>query len=124
MDFALSEEQEALRATALSFLAEHSSSERVRRAMASELGFDPETWKRIGAGLGWAALMVHEWNGGLGLGWIELSVLLEATGEALLCSPFFASVCLAANAILAAGSEAQKQELLPGIAEGQRLATL
>ena len=116
MDFALSEEQEALRATARSFLAEHSSSERVRRAMASELGFDPETWKRIGAELGWPALIVPESNGGLGLGWIELSVLLEATGEALLCAPFFSSVCLGVNALRVAGSDAQKRELLPAIA--------
>jgi alkylation response protein AidB-like acyl-CoA dehydrogenase len=124
MDFALSEEQEALRETARSFLAEHSSSERVRRAMEGELGFDPETWKRIAAELGWPALIVPEAQGGLGLGWVELAVLLEATGESLLCAPFFSSVCLAANAILAAGSDAQQRELLPGIAEGRTLATL
>jgi alkylation response protein AidB-like acyl-CoA dehydrogenase len=124
VDFALSEEQEALRETARSFLAEHSSSERVRRAMASELGFDPETWKRIAAELGWPALVVPEACGGLGLGWVELAVLLEAMGEALLCAPFFSSVCLAGNAILAAASEAQQRELLPAIAAGERLATL
>jgi alkylation response protein AidB-like acyl-CoA dehydrogenase len=124
MDFALSEEQEALRETARSFLAEHSSSERVRRAMEGELGFDPETWKRIATELGWPALIVPETHGGLGLGWIELAVLLEAMGESLLCAPFFSSVCLAANAILGAASEDQQRELLPGIAEGRTLATL
>jgi alkylation response protein AidB-like acyl-CoA dehydrogenase len=123
MDFSLSEEQEALRATARGFLAEHSSSERVRRAMASELGFDPETWKRIASELGWPALIVPEARGGLGLGWVDLAVLLEATGEALLCAPLLSSV-LAANAILAAADEAQQRELLPGIAEGHRLAAL
>ncbi len=124
MDFAFSEEQEQLRATARSFLAEHSSSERVRSAMASELGFDPETWKRIAAELGWPAVMVPEAHGGLGLGWVELVALLEAMGEALLCAPFFSSVCLATSAILAAASQEQKRELLPGIAQGHTLATL
>ena len=76
MDFTPSPEQEALRETARSFLAEHSSSERVRRAMESETGFDAETWKRIGAELGWPALIVPEAHGGLGLGWVELGVLL------------------------------------------------
>jgi alkylation response protein AidB-like acyl-CoA dehydrogenase len=124
LDFTPSEEQEALRETARSFLAEHSSSERVRRAMESESGFDAETWKRIAAELGWPALIVPEAHGGLGLGWVELAVLLEAAGEALLCAPFFSSVCLAANAILAAGGDPQQRELLPGIAEGRTLATL
>jgi alkylation response protein AidB-like acyl-CoA dehydrogenase len=92
--------------------------------MASELGFDPETWKRIAAELGWPALIVPESCGGLGLGWIELAVLLEAMGEALLCAPFFSSVCLAGNAILAGATEKQQRELLPGIAAGEQLATL
>jgi alkylation response protein AidB-like acyl-CoA dehydrogenase len=122
--FAFTEEQEALRATARAFLAERSSSERVRAAMASELGFDPETWKRIGAELGWTAVAIPEAYGGLGLGPVELAVLLEAMGEALLCAPFFASACLGAPALLEAGSEAQRAEHLPAIAAGRAIATL
>ena len=124
MRFAFSEEQEALRATARAFLAEHSASEPMRRAMQSELGHAPELWKTISAELGWPAVSVPEAYGGLGLGAVELAALLEAMGETLLCAPFFSSVCLGANALLVAGSDAQKREWLPAIAEGRMLATL
>jgi len=122
--FALTEEQQELLATARAFLAEHSSSERVRAAMESEAGFDAELWKRIGEELGWTAVTIPEGCGGLGLGAVERTVLLEAMGEALLCAPFFSAVCLGAPAILEAGSEAQQAELLPGIAAGRTLTTL
>jgi len=124
MRFAFTEEQAALRATARAFLAEHSASEPMRRAMQSELGYAPELWKTISAELGWPAVSVPEAYGGLGLGAVELAALLEAMGETLLCAPFFSSVCLGANALLVAGSDAQKREQLPAIAEGRTLATL
>jgi alkylation response protein AidB-like acyl-CoA dehydrogenase len=124
VNFAFTEEQEALRATARAFLAEHSGSAEVRRAMASELGHDPALWKRLGAELGWTAVVIPEDCGGLGLGWVELVALLELAGEALLCSPFFATVALGANAILAAATPAQRAELLPGIAAGETRAAL
>jgi alkylation response protein AidB-like acyl-CoA dehydrogenase len=122
--FAFTEEQEELRATARAFLAERSSPERVRAAMESEAGFDAETWKRIGEELGWTAVTIPEACGGLGLGAVELSALLEPMGEALLCAPFFATVCLGAQALLESGSAAQQAEHLPGIAAGRTLATL
>ena len=124
MRFAFTEEQDALRATARAFLAEHSSSDQVRLAMRSQLGFAPELWKTISAQLNWPAVCVPEDCGGLGLGAVELAALLEVMGEALLCAPFFSSVCLGVNALRVAGSEAQKREFLPAIAEGRTLATL
>jgi alkylation response protein AidB-like acyl-CoA dehydrogenase len=124
VNFAFTEEQQELRAAARAFLAEVSGSERVRAAMASEPGYDPEVWKRIGSELGWPAAIVPEAYGGLGLGAVELVALVEAMGESLLCSPFFATVCLAAQAVLAAGSEEQKQRYLAPIAEGQARAAL
>ena len=124
MNLAFTEEQEELRAQARAFLADHSSPEHVRRAMESELGYDPEVWKRIGAELGWPALLVPEAYGGLGLGSVELVALMEEMGAALLCAPFFSSVCLGANALLAAASVEQKALLLPAIAEGRTVATL
>ena len=124
MDFVFTEEQEELRATARDFLVAHSSSEQVRTAMQSELGYDPQVWKQIGAELGWPSVIIPEEVGGLGLGYVELVALLEGMGSALLCAPFFSSVCLAANALLVGGSEEQKKEYLPGIAEGQTRATL
>ena len=124
MNFAFTEEQQELRAAARAFLAEASSSERVRAAMASELGYDPEVWKRNGSELGWPAVIVPEECGGIGLGAVELIALAETMGESLLCSPFFATVCLAAQAVLAAGDPAQREQYLAPIAEGQARATL
>ncbi|HVH05911.1 MAG TPA: acyl-CoA dehydrogenase family protein [Myxococcota bacterium] len=124
MRFAFTEEQEELRATARAFLAERSSSERVRAAADSESGFDAETWKRIGGELGWTAVAIPEEHGGLGLGAVEICALLEPMGESLLCAPFFASVCLGAQVILEAGTPEQKDAWLPAIAAGERIATL
>ena len=124
MNFAFTQEQEELRSAARGFLADHSTSERVRRAMESELGYDPELWKRIASELGWAAVAIPEAYDGLGLGAVELTALMEEMGRVLLCAPFFSSVCLAGNALLSAGSEEQKREFLPAIAEGRTLATV
>jgi len=124
MDFAFTEEQEELRESARGFLAEYSGSEQVRHAAESELGYDPELWGQLGAELGWTSVVIPEKYGGLGLSYVELVALLETMGSTLLCSPFFASVCLGGNALLTAGSEEQRQEHLPGIAEGLTRATL
>jgi alkylation response protein AidB-like acyl-CoA dehydrogenase len=124
MDFQFNDEQQELRAMARAFLAEHSGSEQIREAMDSDLGYAPSIWKQIAVELGWAAVTVPEEYGGLGLGPVELTALLETTGESLLCAPYFSSVCLGANALLVAGNEAQKQEHLPGIAAGETIATL
>jgi alkylation response protein AidB-like acyl-CoA dehydrogenase len=124
VNFAFTEEQEELRQTARAVLAEHASSERVRAAMTSERGWDDGLWKQLGAELGWTAVHIPEQYGGLGLGYVELVALLEIMGEHLVCSPYFATLALGANALLVAGSEAQKQQWLPAIAEGERTATL
>src|SRR5262244_1412395 len=122
MSSALSDEQQALREQARDFLSHHSGSEQVRRAMESESGSDSLVWKRIGAELGWTALCIPEVYGGVGLGPVELSLLMEEMGAHLLCAPFFSTACLAAPAILAGGSQAQKHEILPALAEGRTTA--
>jgi alkylation response protein AidB-like acyl-CoA dehydrogenase len=124
MQLAFTEEQEELRRAARTFLADHSSSERVRAAMASDAGFDADTWKQIGAELGWTGVAIPEAHGGAGLGIVELVALLEEMGEALLCAPFFSTVCLAAPALVAAGDCAAAREWLPAIAEGRAVATV
>jgi len=124
MDFAFNEEQEELRAMAQAFLEENSGSEQIRKAMESELGYEPEVWNQVGSELGWTSVHIPEAYGGLGLGYVELVALMEIMGARLLCAPFFSSVCLGANALLVAGSEEQKQQYLPGIAEGRTRATL
>ena len=124
MDFRFSEEQHALVESARDFLASHSGPEAIRTAMASELGYDKAVWQQIASELGWPSVHIPEAYGGLGLGYVDLVVLVEAMGEALLCSPFFSTVALAANTLLALGSESQKQGFLPAIAEGRSTATL
>jgi alkylation response protein AidB-like acyl-CoA dehydrogenase len=124
MQLVFTEEQEELRRAARVFLSDHSTSEQVRAAMASELGFDADTWKRIATDLGWTGVAIPEAYGGAGLGAVELVALLEEMGEALLCAPFLSTVCMAAPALLAGGDCAAAREWLPAIAEGRAIATL
>ncbi|MCL8308846.1 MULTISPECIES: acyl-CoA dehydrogenase family protein [Pseudomonas] len=119
MDFALSDEQEMIRASAEGFLADVSDCAAVRAAMVSETGYDTDLWQRLCSEMYWPAIHIPEAYGGLGLGFVELTILLEQMGRRLLCSPFFATACLATPALLLAGSEAQKQRWLPAIAEGR-----
>jgi len=124
MDFRFSEEQQALVESAREFLKAQSGPEAIRAAMATDQGYDKGVWQQIASELGWPSVHIPEAYGGLGLGYVDLVVLLEAMGEALLCSPFFSSVVLGANTILCVASEAQKEALLPSIAEGRSTATL
>jgi alkylation response protein AidB-like acyl-CoA dehydrogenase len=118
MEFKFTEEQEMIRDTAASFLAEVSDSQAVRAAMNTELGYDPQVWRRICEDMFWQAIHFPEEYGGMGLGYVELIATLEQMGRKLLCSPFYATVCLAANALLTAGSAAQKTEFLSQIVAG------
>lgn len=123
MNFAFSEEQEELRRLARRWIDEHSPSSVVRRLMETEEGFDQAQWHEM-ASMGWQAIAIPEEYGGAGFSFLELVVLLEEMGRALVPSPFFSSVVLAGGAILEAGSEEQKQKLLGGIAAGGTIAAL
>jgi alkylation response protein AidB-like acyl-CoA dehydrogenase len=95
----------------------------VRKLMETEEGYDPQVWKQI-ADLGWQAMHIPEEYGGAGFSYIELIVLLEEQGRALFPAPFFSTVALAANTLLLAGNDDQKKAHLPGIANGETIATL
>lgn len=124
MEFAFTEEQEMIRDTAAAFLAEVSTSEAVRHAMTTEQGYDPALWTRICTEMYWQAIHLPERCGGLGLGYVELVATMEQMGRYLLCSPFFSTVCLAGNALLVAGSEAQQAQWLGRLCEGTLTATV
>jgi alkylation response protein AidB-like acyl-CoA dehydrogenase len=124
MDFAFTEEQQMISDTAAAFLAEVSDSTAVRQAMATEQGYEEQVWQRICNEMVWPAIHIPEQYGGMGLGYVELVAVLEQMGRFLLCSPFFSSVCLAANALLLTGSDAQKSKYLPQIAAGTITGTL
>jgi alkylation response protein AidB-like acyl-CoA dehydrogenase len=124
MFFAFTEEQEELRRSARRFLETASSTAQVRAAMATASGYDEKVWHRLGEELGFTSLAIPEAYGGAGLGFVELAAVMEEMGRALLCSPFFATVCLAASAVLAGGTEEQKRELLPAISSGRARAAV
>ncbi len=123
VSYRLTEEQELLAKTARRFLEERAGMDVVRELMMTDDAFDRDLWQAA-AGLGWMSLAIPEQYGGSGYTFAELSVILEEQGRALFCGPFFASVVLAANAILEGGGEEQKAALLPGIASGDTIATL
>jgi alkylation response protein AidB-like acyl-CoA dehydrogenase len=124
MEFAFTEEHLMIRDSAERFLAQASDSHAVRGAMNRPDAHDPEVWQRIGQELYWPALMVPERFGGMGLGFVELAVLLEQSGRYLLGSPLFATACLATPALLLGHNEALQEHWLGAIAAGGTRATL
>jgi len=124
MNFAFSEEQEELRRSVRRFLDDKSPMTEVRRLMETTEGFDRAVWDQMANQLGLQALTIPEEYGGAGFGYVELTVVLEETGGALLCAPYFSTVALGANALLSSGDEGAKKDLLPGIAAGETIATL
>ena len=124
MEFAFSQEQDELRRAARRFLEVASSEERVRAVMETEQGYDSATWQQLSEELAWTGLTIPEEYGGLGMSYLDLHPLMEEMGRALLCSPFFSTICLGANALLLGGNGVQKERHLPGIAAGETTATL
>lgn len=118
MNLALTEDQTLIRDAAESFLADHSDSAAVRRAMATPVGFEDVVWQKIGSELGWCALVVPEAQGGMGLGRVELALVMEQMGRRLACAPFFSTVVLAAALIEQVGTAAAQAQWLPQIAAG------
>jgi alkylation response protein AidB-like acyl-CoA dehydrogenase len=124
MEFSFTEEQQMIRDTAASFLAEVSDSEAVRRAMATEAGYEDALWSRITEEMYWHAVHIPEDFGGLGLGYVELVAMLEEMGKHLTCSPFYSTVCLGVNALRVAGTDEQQEKYLSRIAADGVTATL
>ena len=124
MEFAFTEEHLMIRDSAGRFLAQASDSHAVRAAMMRPDGHDPDVWQRIGQELFWPALMVPERFGGMGLGFVELAILMEQSGRFLLGSPLFATACMATPALLMGHNEALQTQWLEAIASGNTRATL
>jgi alkylation response protein AidB-like acyl-CoA dehydrogenase len=124
VNFAFSDEQEELRRTVRRFLDERSPEPEVRRLMATDEGFDRAVWEQLSTQLSLPGLAVPEEYDGAGFGYVDLAVVFEEMGRSLFCAPYFATVALAANALLCSNDEAARKELLPGIARGETIATL
>ncbi len=123
MDFSLSEEQEMLKTAARDFLKKECPESFVREMEEDDDGYSPELWRKI-ADLGWLGLVYPERYGGTGGSILDLAVLYEEMGRAMLPSPHLSSVVLCGLIILAAGSDDQKAELLPKIASGDLILAL
>src|SRR2546425_7481416 len=112
MDFGFSQEQEMLRATARKFLDNECTSTFVRARMEEPAGVTDEFWMKL-AEQGWLGLVYPEEYGGSGLGFVDLTVLMEEMGRAVMPVPFFSTVLLGGRTIPEAGSPPPKKEGLP-----------
>src|SRR6266567_3469603 len=123
MNFDFSDEQKQMRDEARKFLSEKCPSKAVRAVLDGNASYDKELWKGL-AEMGFLGIAIPEEFGGAGAGHLELCVIAEEMGRALAPVPFSSTVYLAAEALLLAGSEAQKRKWLPAIAAGEAIGTL
>jgi alkylation response protein AidB-like acyl-CoA dehydrogenase len=123
MDLGLSEQQELLKNAARDFLEKECPEKHVREMEEDEKGYSPELWKQM-AELGWQGLIIPEDLGGQGFDFLDLIVLVEEFGRALVPGPFIPTAVGGAIALLEAGSDEQKKQYLPKIASGEHIWTL
>ena len=123
MDFGLSEEQELLQSSAREFLSQECPPEFVRELYDDKDAFSPELHRKM-AEMGWTGLLIPEAYGGLGLGMLDMAVLLEEIGRAVVPGPFLFSAVLTTLALIQAGTAAQKRTWLPRFTSGEALGTL
>ncbi|HEY5274608.1 MAG TPA: acyl-CoA dehydrogenase family protein [Acidimicrobiales bacterium] len=121
--FEVTEEQEEFRQALRRFFQQKSQLTEVRRMMATDDGYDAAVWKQMAEQLGLQGLLIPERLGGSELTFVELAIVFEEMGSVLACAPFFSTVALAANALLASGGPVAEQHL-PGIAAGTTIATV
>ena len=125
IDFALDDEQQQLRDAVRSLLSKRSPIVGVRRyADDATTGFDRDLWAEMCTQMGLASLAIPEQYGGSGFGFVAQAVVLEEMGRVVYPGPYFSSAVLAAQVVLAAGTEQAKERLLPGIASGEVIATV
>lgn len=118
MDFELSDEQRQLQDSVARFVQQRYSFEQRRALVATDAGYSEDHWKQM-AELGWLGLALPEDFGGIGLGAVETMILMEEFGKGLVAEPYMATVVLGAGAVVHGGSDAQKNAILPAVAEGK-----
>ncbi|NIP14891.1 MAG: acyl-CoA dehydrogenase [Pseudomonadales bacterium] len=124
MSFSFTDEQEQFREATRRFLQDKSPTTEVRRLMETSEGYDPAVWDQLSRDLALPGIHVPESFGGAGFGAVELGIVMEELGKSLVCAPYLGSSVLAATAILEAGTESWKSELLPQICAGRQLGAL
>jgi len=123
LDFGFSEEQEMLRDAAKRFLADNCPTTYVRKMMAHETAHDTDFWKKL-VELGWPGLLIPEQYGGQGGSFLDMTVIAEEAGKALVPGPFFTAALLGAPLAIEGCSEEQKKDILPRMAKGEFIGTL
>ena len=123
MDLGLTEIQQMLKNSAREFLSQECPLTLVRELEESNKGYSETLWKQV-VSLGWTGLVFPEEFGGTGANFADLAVLLEEMGRSLLPTPFFSSVVLGGLTVLDAGSDLQKQEVIPGVCDGSHILTV
>jgi alkylation response protein AidB-like acyl-CoA dehydrogenase len=122
MDFDFSDEDYTVKDAARRLLAAQSPPAAVRRVLDGQVLYLEPLWREIGA-LGWPAAAIPVDFGGIGLGHLALCCIAEELGRALAPVPMSSSIYLAAEAIVAFGTDAQKRALLPRLADGTTIGT-
>ena len=123
MQFGLSESQEFLKDSARKFFAGECPSAEMRRLMETESGYDAALWSKL-TDQGYTGIIFPEEYGGVGLGKVELMLLMEEAGRALLTGPFFSTVVLAGTVLDAVSTPANKEKYLAPICRGEVRATV
>jgi alkylation response protein AidB-like acyl-CoA dehydrogenase len=124
MSVGYSAEHDQLRRVVREFLSQKSPSRQVRRLMEAGESRDDEVWALLTGQLGLSGIAVPEEYGGSGYGPVELGIVLEEMGRALLVAPYFGTVALAGQALAASGDTEAMRRWLPGIADGSLTAAL
>ena len=123
MDISLNKTQRDIAKEARRFLKKECPMEFVKEMCEDERGFTEDIWEKM-ADMDWMAMRIPESYGGIGMDLMDLNMVLEEMGRAVFPGPFFSTILLAAEAIMASGSDAQKNRYLPGIADGNLRGTL
>ena len=123
MDITISKTQQNIALEARRFLKKECQSEYVQKMYKDARGMTDELWQKM-AEMDWMAMRIPETFGGMGMEQIDMSLLLEEMGRAVVPGPFFSTVILAGETIMAAGTDTQKQKYLSAIADGKTMATL
>ena len=123
MDLGLSEIQQMLKNSAQEFLSQECPLTLVRELEEDPRGYTEELWRQM-VGLGWTGLAFPEEYGGTGGSFLDLAVLLEEMGKALVPGPFFSTVVLGGLTVMDAGNEEQRRQILTDVCDGQIRLTM
>jgi alkylation response protein AidB-like acyl-CoA dehydrogenase len=115
-------EHRALRDAVAVFLDNRSAEAQVRELLATDTGHDASSWRELAA-MGLLGLLIPDEFGGAGAGQVEMGIVMEEMGRALLCAPFFSTAVLAVHLLAAAGDEAERAAVLPRIAAGELIVS-